>query len=49
MKNLVLERLLPARLDNDVRGHRAAIWCLVPLVVLRAPRGAAGGLQGART
>jgi len=35
----MLDRLFPKQFDNDFRGHPAAIWLLVPIVVVR-------GLQG---
>lgn len=35
----MLSRLFPRVLDNDYRGHRAALWLLVPVVLLKAVMG----------
>ena len=38
----VFERLLPRQLGDTYRGHRLAIWLLVPLVLARLAMGANG-------
>jgi hypothetical protein len=32
----MLSRIFPAQIDNNYRGHRLAIWLLVPIILLRA-------------
>jgi len=32
----MLGRILPLSIDNDCRGHRLAIWLLIPIVVIKA-------------
>jgi hypothetical protein len=31
----VLDRIIPERIDNRYRGHRLAIWLLLPIVLVR--------------
>jgi len=31
----VLERILPRQIDNAYRGHRLALWVLVPVLILK--------------
>ncbi len=31
----MLERILPAQIDNTYRGHRLALWLLIPVVVMK--------------
>ena len=38
----VLARLLPRQVDNGYRGHRLAVWLLIPLVLARLAMGANG-------